>query len=90
MRPNALRYPNRLVLAFLSFLGLILIGTLGYHWLERMDVVDSLYMTVITISTVGFGEVRELSPQGRMFTIGLILGGGIIVAYSLSASAEFL
>jgi voltage-gated potassium channel len=90
MRPNALRYPNRLALAFLSFLVLILIGTLGYHWLEEMDMVDSLYMTVITISTVGFGEVRELSHLGRMFTIGLILGGGIIVAYSLSASAEFL
>lgn len=90
MRPNALRYPNRLVLAFFSFLMLILIGTLGYHWLEEMDMVDSLYMTVITISTVGFGEVRELSHLGRMFTIGLILGGGIIVAYSLSASAEFL
>lgn len=90
MRPNLLRYPNRLVLAFLSFLVLILTGTLGYHWLEEMDMVDSLYMTVITISTVGFGEVRELSHTGRMFTIGLIIGGGVIVAYALSASAEFL
>jgi len=57
--------------------------------LEGMDLVDSLYMTVITISTVGFGEVRQLSAVGRLFTIGLIIGGGVIVAYSLSVSAEF-
>jgi len=90
MKSLVSRYPNRLMLAFLSFLVLILVGTAGYHWLERMSPVDSLYMTVITISTVGFGEVRELSSLGRIFTIGLIIGGGIIVAYSLSVSAEFL
>jgi len=83
------RYPNRLILAFISFLALVLVGTSGYHWLEGMSLVDSLYMTIITISTVGFGEVRQLSPFGRMFTIGLILGGGGVVAYSLSVTAEF-
>ena len=82
-------YPNRLLLAFISFLVLILIGTSGYHWLEGMTVVNALYMTVITISTVGFGEVRELSSLGRVFTIFLILGGGGIAAYSLSVTAEF-
>ena len=90
MKSFVSRYPNRLILAFLSFLVLIFVGTEGYHLLEGMNLVDSLYMTVITISTVGFGEVRELSSIGRMFTIGLIIGGGVIVAYSLSASAEFL
>lgn len=83
------RYPNRLTFAFISFLALIVVGTSGYHWLEGMSVIDSLYMTVITISTVGFGEVRKLSSYGRMFTIGLILGGGGIAAYSISITAEF-
>jgi len=83
------RFPNRLILALISFLVLVLIGTSGYHWLEDLSVVDSLYMTVITISTVGFGEVRQLSASGRMFTIGLILGGGGIAAYSVSVTAEF-
>jgi len=84
-----LRFPNRLLFAFLSLLALIVVGTSGYHWLERMTIVDSLYMTVITISTVGFGEVRELTAYGRIFTIGLIIGGGGIAAYSLSVTAEF-
>jgi voltage-gated potassium channel len=83
------RFPNRLILALISFVALILVGASGYHWLEGMSVVDSLYMTVITVSTVGFGEVRQLSPYGRMFTIGLILGGGGIAAYSVSVTAEF-
>jgi len=83
------KYPNRLILAFISFVALILIGTSGYHWLEGMGLVDSLYMTVITISTVGFGEVRQLSSFGRIFTIGLIVGGGGIAAFSLSVTAEF-
>jgi len=82
-------YPNRLILALVSFLALILVGTSGYHWLEGMTVINALYMTVITISTVGFGEVRELSSAGRIFTIFLILGGGGIAAYSLSVTAEF-
>lgn len=62
----------------LSLLGLFLLtifGTVVYIVLEGMAWVDALYMTVITIATVGFGEVKELSPQGRVFTIFLILMG---------------
>ena len=83
------RFPNRLTIAFISFVILILVGTEGYHLLEGMSPIDALYMTVITVSTVGFGEVNALSPNGRIFTIFLILGGGGIAAYSLSVTAEF-
>lgn len=48
-------------------------GTLGFCLIERWPMDDALYMTVITISTVGFGEMRELSPYGRAFTSCLIL-----------------
>lgn len=54
---------------------LILLGTVVYIQLEDMEWVDALYMTVITIATVGFGEVKELSPNGRLFTIALIMMG---------------
>ncbi|HSG44086.1 MAG TPA: NAD-binding protein [Anaerolineales bacterium] len=90
MNPLSSRFPNRLILAFILFVALVIVGTVGYHLLEGMTVVDSIYMTIITISTVGFMEVRQLTSTGRMFTIGLIVGGGVIVAYALSASAEFL
>ncbi|MGB8951508.1 MAG: potassium channel protein [Candidatus Aminicenantales bacterium] len=53
----------------------ILIGTIGYILLENWSFLDSLYMTIITIFTVGFKEVKELTPQGQIFTIFVILGG---------------
>ncbi len=80
---------RRLLGALFALFALLVIGTVGYHWLENMDVVDALYMAVITVSTVGFGEVQQLDPPGRIFTIALIVGGGGIAAYSLSAAAEF-
>jgi voltage-gated potassium channel len=90
MSPTSSRFPNRFILAFAIFLALILVGTSGYHWLEGMSIVDALYMTVITISTVGFGEVRELSPTGRIFTIMLILGGGGLVAFAVTVAVDFI
>ncbi len=63
---------------------LIIIGTAGYMLIEGMDFVDSLYMTVITISTVGFREVRELNTAGRLFTIILIISGLFIAAFAVT------
>lgn len=63
----------RISLAALALL--ILLSTLIYMLLEGMSFTDALYMVVITITTVGFGEVRPLSPSGRVFTIILILLG---------------
>jgi voltage-gated potassium channel len=61
--------------AVLLIVLVIIVGVFGYHLLEGWNFLDSLYMTVITIFTVGFKEVRDLSPQGRIFTIFIILGG---------------
>ncbi len=58
---------------FLIFL--ISLGTVGYIILEEYNVIEGVYMTVITITTVGFSEVRPLSTNGRLFTTVLILGG---------------
>ncbi len=64
-------------------------GTLGYHLLEGWPLFDAFYMTVITLSTVGYGEVRPLSMQGRMLSILLILGGVGTLGYALGATTEF-
>ena len=55
---------------------LIVLGTLGYSYLEECSFFDGLYMTVITLTTVGYGEhPKALSTEGRVFTIFLLLGG---------------
>jgi voltage-gated potassium channel len=66
----------------------VMTGTLGFHFIERWPLLDSLYMTAITISTVGFREVQPLSPVGKIFTIFLILGGVGTMAFAASMAVE--
>ena len=54
---------------------IIVIGTAGYTAIEGWAFLDSLFMTVITITTVGYREIHPLSAAGKIFTIFLILGG---------------
>lgn len=54
---------------------LVLVGMLGFHFVEGWSLFDSLYMAVITLTTIGFSEVHPLSPAGRVFTMVLSLGG---------------
>jgi len=68
--------PRRYVLLALVPSVLVLLGTLGYWLLEpEYSLFDALYMTVITLTTVGYAETHELHTQGRVFTIFLLLGG---------------
>jgi voltage-gated potassium channel len=64
-------------------------GTAGYHWIEGWPLNECLYMTVITVSTVGFGEVHPLSHNGRLFTILLIFFGVTAAALSLTSLFEY-
>jgi voltage-gated potassium channel len=68
----------------------VLIGTAGYQVLEDWDFLDSLYMTVITVTTIGLGEVRPLDQPGRWFTIFISLAGVGTVAYALSSVASMV
>lgn len=81
--------PLRLGLYLFLLLAVLAGGTAGYRWLEGWPLLESLYMTVITVSTVGFHEVGELSREGRIFTIFLIGFGVTAVALSITALFEY-
>lgn len=62
---------------------IIAFGTFGYHMVEGMSYFDAFYMTLITISTVGFSEIKPLSPGGRAITVVIIVMGISTLTYSL-------
>ena len=88
------RMRRQLSLAALSLVLLMLVGTVGYAQFaaEGQGLVDAFYMTVITLTTVGYGETinLEANPAGQMFTVALLLGGMGIVAYTVPLIAAFL
>ncbi len=67
------------------------VGTVGY-WLIEEDwtLFDSFYMTVISLTTVGYGEIRSLSSAGRVFTVFLLLAGVGTVFYGISTVTAFM
>jgi len=69
---------------------IISIGTLGYVFLSGYSFIDALYQTVITITTVGFGEVQPFSSEEKVFTIFLILTSITIFGYAVSTFSEYL
>jgi voltage-gated potassium channel len=68
----------------------LLVGTGGYMLFEHWDFMDALYMTVITITTVGYREVGPVSDIGRIFTIFIIFFGVGIIAYILGLAAQVM
>lgn len=66
---------NRIFVTLVTLVVLFSTGVIGYMVIEGWNVLDGLYMTVITLATIGYGETHPLSDAGRVFTIFLILGG---------------
>ena len=81
---------KRLVLSAALIALIVSFGTIGYMFIEEWDFIDSLYMTIITLTTVGFKEVHELSLSGRIFTIVLLIGGVGTVFYTLGIAAKII
>lgn len=81
---------TRLKVAAFTFGGVVLIGLMGYQVIEHASFLDSLYMTVITITTVGFREVVEPSAAGQVLTMFLIVAGFGSASYAAITGAEFI
>lgn len=81
---------RHLRLSLSILVSVIAAGTIGYSLIEGWPLFDSLYMTVITLATVGFKEVHELSDEGKAFTIALIVFGAGIIAYAISSLIQFM
>lgn len=81
---------RRVALPLVLLGGWLAAGTLGFVLLERYPLFDAFYMTVITLSTVGYGEIHPLSPAGRAFASVLIMGGLGTVLYALTRVGQML
>src|ERR1700736_6005810 len=85
-----MRLERKFLLAIASVILLTAAGTIGYMVIERMSALDALYMTIITISTVGYEEVKPLGTGGRIFTMGLIVTGVGTAFYIFAAVTQFV
>jgi voltage-gated potassium channel len=74
--------------AALFIIGVAVVGVLGYRFLEGYSWLEAFYMVAITLSTVGYREVRPLSPEGQIFTIFLLAGGIGAFFYTAVAVVE--
>ncbi len=79
---------KRLILSLVLILFIVLFGTAGYVGIEGWGVLDALYMTIITLTTVGYREVHPLSDRGLVFTMILLVGGVGTFFYVVTAGAR--
>jgi voltage-gated potassium channel len=90
VRATVGQLPQNVIRAALLLASVLVIGTVGYMILEGWSFLDSLYMTVIVLTTIGFHEVRPLDDSGRIFTIVLAIVGVGGLLYALLAMFQFL
>ena len=83
-------FRSKINIAIILLIALLFIGVIGFKIMTNYSWVDSLYMTVITITTVGFGEVKPLDPESKIFTIFLILTSVVIVGYAIKVITEYI
>lgn len=71
-------------------ISVLMVGVIGYRFISDFGWLDALYMTIITVTTVGFMEVQPLDDQSKLFTVILIITSVFIFAYAISVITEYL
>ncbi len=87
---NRFKIFSKIYFAIILLISIFVFGILGFFIIEDYSLNEAFYMTVLTVSTVGFNEVRELSSQGRIFTAFLIITSFGTFAYAISAITTYV
>lgn len=83
-------FRSKIYLALFLMASVLAFGILGYRYISNYDWVDAFYMTIITVTTVGFSEVRPLDTESKFFTVFLIISSVFIFAYAISVITEYV
>ncbi|MBU2906160.1 MULTISPECIES: potassium channel protein [Arenibacter] len=83
-------FRSRMYLALALLVMVLLFGVLGYRFLSDYTWIDAFYMTIITVTTVGFSEVRPLDAEAKIFTVVLIVTSVFIFAFAISVITEYI
>ena len=83
-------FSSKITVAILLLLLVFMTGVVGFHFFSDYSWIDAFYMTVITVTTVGYGEVMSLSPQEKVFVSLLIISSIFIVGYAISVITEYI
>ena len=81
---------RRLLWIASAMVATLAVGTAGFVWIEHYPVFDAFYMTLITVTTVGYGEVHPLSQAGRLFNSFVILFGVVIMLLAIGAMTQIV
>ncbi|HSN22577.1 MAG TPA: potassium channel family protein, partial [Methylomicrobium sp.] len=81
---------RQLKISIAALVVLIALGTAGYRYIEGWRLLDAFYMTIITIATVGYREVHELSDRGLVFTSVLIIFGVSVLWFTIGKFAQIM
>jgi len=83
-------FRSKIYIAISLMVTILVIGVVGYRYLSDLSWIDAIYMTVITVTTVGFTEVGPMSPKAKIFTVFLIIASVFIFAYAISVITEYI
>jgi len=80
---------KKVLIGIISIISIIVLGVSGFMTIENDSFLNAFYMTIITISTVGFGEIHKLSDAGKIFTMFLIIMSFTTYAYALTTISTY-
>jgi len=83
-------FRSKIYLAITLMLIVLMLGILGYRFISDYSWLDALYMTIITVTTVGFMEVKPLDAEAKIFTVMLIISSVVIFAFALRVISEYI